>query len=85
MMMWVLVFFVTLLVDWAWTKYTLETANKNALDAAFWSMVIIGLGGLNVIAYTHDKWLLIPAALGAFTGTYLAVKKESNENQARGD
>ena len=36
--------------------------------------VIICLSGTAAIGYTSDHWLLIPAMLGAFCGTALAIK-----------
>lgn len=65
--------------DYAWTKYTLEVAAKDAVSAGLWSAVIVGCGAFTVVSYTTDRWLLIPALLGAFLGTYIAVKKESKD------
>lgn len=76
---WVLVFVAMMGADFAWTKYTLGVAAKDAFGAASWSAVIVGCGAFTVVSYTTNRWLLIPALLGAFIGTYLAVLKEKNK------
>jgi hypothetical protein len=73
---WILVFIATLLVDVAWTRYIAEAAAKKALPAASWSAAIVAFGAFNVVAYQTDRMLIIPAILGAFVGTYVAVWKE---------
>ena len=50
------------------------TANK-ALSAATYSSGIILAGGITVISYTENHWMILPAAAGAFIGTFFAVKK----------
>ncbi len=75
-MSYVAVFVITLLVDIAWTKYLLRAAEKRAHPASMWSAVIVGLGGLNVLVYTQNPWALIPAAAGAYIGTWWTIKRE---------
>lgn len=76
-MTYVLVFIITLLVDVAWTKYMLRAAEKQAVFAAHWSAAIVGLGGLNVLIYVSNHWALIPAACGAWVGTYWTIRRET--------
>jgi hypothetical protein len=76
---WFLVFAATLLVDVAWTRYIAEAAAKRAMPAALWSAGIIACGGFNVVAYTSNHWLIIPAILGAFVGTYFAVWRDQQK------
>lgn len=68
-------FLATFLADFAWARYTAGIAEKRALKAAGWSAAIIGLGAFSVVAYTTDHRMIVPAALGAFCGTLLAVRK----------
>lgn len=72
MKQWALVFFSMAALDLAyagWTKHLM--AKRHAMASAF-AAVIIMLSGVGTIAYTHDTWMLIPAALGAACGTYVA-------------
>jgi hypothetical protein len=77
----VVVFFATLACDFAWTKYNLHSAAKNAHRAAAWSSAIIAFGTINVISYTTNHWLVIPALLGAYVGTYLAIWWEKRQRE----
>jgi hypothetical protein len=49
------------------------TARVSPMEAATWAAMVIVLGAFIVVSYVHDKRLIIPAAIGAFIGTYFAV------------
>jgi hypothetical protein len=51
--------------------------NGEALGASFWAMPCYLLGSLAVISYTSNHWLLVPAMLGAFCGTWVGMKIKS--------
>ena len=52
------------------------------LVASLWSVVITILGANVVISYTTDHMLLIPAAMGAFCGTFVGMKyNKKNKNE----
>ena len=74
-MMYALVFLSTAVADVVWARYTLAVTAKATWQAATWSALIIVLGGFNVTQYVHDWRNIIPAAAGAFAGTWLAVRK----------
>jgi len=38
--------------------------------------VIILLSACTVVAYTTNRWMVVPAALGAYVGTFVAVRSE---------
>lgn len=61
-------------VDWAWTKYMMHAAEKQALPAASWSAAIIGISAFSVTSYVDDHRLILAALIGAWVGTYYAVK-----------
>lgn len=42
--------------------------------SAIYGALIILIAGITVISYESDNWLLLAAVLGAFVGTYFAVK-----------
>lgn len=71
-----LVFLSTFFADVAWAKYFLAIAEKQSIRSAAWSAALILLGGITVIGYTENKWMIVPAALGAFIGTWWTVRHE---------
>jgi hypothetical protein len=70
----IIVFFGVAIVDFFWTRYFQATAEKKATQAGIFSSCIILFGAITTRAYVHDGWLIIPAALGAYVGTFLTVK-----------
>lgn len=73
-----IVFIAMFALDFVWARYTFAMTQKRAGAAATYSAVIIGLGGASTINYVSDHWMLIPAAAGAFAGTWLAVERQRN-------
>jgi len=76
-MTYLLMFFVTVLVDVVWARWAQHTAAGHPWRASCYSVGIVLLGALTVIWYIDDHWLLIPVALGSFVGTFIAVKWRS--------
>lgn len=70
----ILVFLALIAVDFCWTFYIAKVAEKKAIAAACWSAMIMVCGAFATISYLENKWLLIPAILGAWVGTFLAIK-----------
>lgn len=73
----VVVFAVTVALDYVWALYTLATAERRPLAASLSAVGIYALAGFATINYTGNHWMLIPATLGCFVGTYAAVSKWS--------
>lgn len=71
-----LAFGSTLLADFAWSNYMMNTADRKPHHAALWSAAIIVLGTGGLVALMGNRWMVIPEALGAYCGTYIAVKWE---------
>lgn len=63
-----------ILVDACWAKYTLAMQRKAALSSGLWSVGIMLCGAFVTVNYIGDKTLIVAAALGAFIGTFVAVK-----------
>lgn len=61
------------IVDFAWSAYVKLLAAKKTFRAAVWSSAIVLMGSFTAIEYVTNHWLVVPAALGAFVGTYLSV------------
>jgi hypothetical protein len=68
--LWVGIFLLTLVVDFAWSMYIKSLANNKHMRAVGWSVFISIAGGITVIGYTENHWLLIPAVIGGAVGTY---------------
>jgi len=60
--------------DWCWTKYMMHASAHRAALAAHWSAAIIGVSAFTVTSYVSDHRLIIAALIGAWAGTYYAVK-----------
>ena len=55
----------------------MAASKHEARRAAVWSMAIVVIGSGGLAAFMISRWMVIPEALGAFCGTYLAVRRES--------
>ena len=66
-------FFAIFLLDIVYTYYLRCVATNNVLGASFWSVACYILGSVAVINYTTNNWLMIPAVVGAFCGTYVGM------------
>lgn len=67
------IFVATGIGDFVWAKYIASITTSTPLIASTWATITLVLGAFVVISYVQDKRMLIPAAIGAFIGTYLAV------------
>jgi hypothetical protein len=74
-MTWALAFVAMIGVDIAWAKYVLAASDRRAFHAATWSASIVCGGALVTLLYVSSPWNLVPAALGAFAGTYWTVRR----------
>lgn len=70
---WVITFLFVFVLDVVYTYYLRCIASEKTLQASIWAMGCTGLATLTIINYTTDHWLVIPAILGAFCGTYLGM------------
>jgi tryptophan-rich sensory protein len=71
----VLIFFIDLIVAFAWAKSIKAIASNKPVTAALFASFITLSGAITIISYTTNHWLLIPAVLGSGVGTYLSVCK----------
>jgi hypothetical protein len=70
------VFVALCVLDFVWARYNVATTSKQPVKAGVYSVLIILLGAFSVISYTDDHRMLLPAAAGAFVGTYFAVLRD---------
>ena len=80
MLEYVTTFLALFFTDIFYTYYLRSVINNQALRASVWAVVVFLLACVAVINYTTNHWLLIPAALGAFCGTYVGmiIRKKHN-------
>jgi uncharacterized protein YebE (UPF0316 family) len=74
------VFVVYVFFDILYALYVICVSRQQALAASAISAVLYSLGAYGVMNYLHNPWYLIPLAVGAFIGTYIAVRYMSNFN-----
>ena len=67
-------FLAVFVLDVVYTYYLRCVAEKKILGASFWAVACYLGGSVAVINYTSNHWMLVPAALGAFCGTYVGMK-----------
>jgi uncharacterized membrane protein YfcA len=70
-----LVFAAMTALDFVFAEYTRATADRHAIKASLWASTIIVLTGFVTTSYVENHWLMIPAAIGAFAGTWLSVRR----------
>lgn len=80
---WLGLFVVSLVIDAVYVLYTVSVMNAKPLTAANMSILSYLLGAIGVVSYVDNKLNLIPLALGAFIGTYIVVKWESNKKNRK--
>jgi hypothetical protein len=85
-MIYLAVFVALFALDFIYARYNVATTTGRALASAHYAALIILLGGFGIVQYAHDPLMLIPAAFGAWGGTFCAVhfKKESVMKHAKG-
>ncbi len=58
-------------LDMVWALYTQAVITNSPFRASSFAAIIQFLSAALVLEYVSNPWLIIPAALGAFTGTYV--------------
>jgi hypothetical protein len=72
---WLLTFFALFFTDILYTHYIKSVNERNALRASVLAVMVFLIASVAVIEYTTNHWLLIPACLGAFCGTYVSLRQ----------
>jgi hypothetical protein len=74
----VISYFVTFLAvfatDLLYVYFVKSIQQDQPLSAGVWSMVVTLTTSIAVINYTEDHYALIPALIGAFSGTWVGMK-----------
>lgn len=74
-----LVFICVTATDACWAIYIIKIAEKKALAASVWGSIISLLAAFTVVSYTQDHRFIVAMVLGAFVGTWVAVKLIKNK------
>lgn len=71
-----LVLVSTAAIDVVWTYCVLATTERRGGAAASWAAVLTLLGAFNTLSIVGDYRLALPAACGAWIGTWFAVHRK---------
>jgi len=62
------------LIDVIYTFYLKSVSSNNILSACNWAAIVTLLNGIVIVNYSSDILSLFCAMLGAFAGTFVAMK-----------
>lgn len=71
----VLVFFSVAIADVIWARYIQSCAEKRQWAAAGLAALVVLVGSVFTLALMDDPRYVLPAAAGAFVGTFWATKR----------
>jgi uncharacterized membrane protein YfcA len=74
MILWLQVFLALVVIDILYAVYTKQVVKNKPAYASLLATGIYVINAIITINFVIDPWLLIPAGLGAFVGTYIGVK-----------
>lgn len=80
-----LVFLGVFVADLFWAWYVRGASQGHPWKASFSAVGITLCSGFVTLEYVQDRWMLIPAALGAFAGTMLPLLTTRSKAKADGD
>lgn len=69
-----LAFMAVVVLNFIWAFYIKQVAAKRGLWAGFYALLIFAVNAYVVDSFVRDNTVVIPAAIGAFVGTALAVE-----------
>jgi hypothetical protein len=74
---WIAVFVGLVVLDIIWVGYTKSLQKHTPVKSGLWAAIMITVSGFVTISYVGDHSLLIPAAAGAFVGTWSGANAHS--------
>ena len=76
----VITFAAVFATDLIYVYFVKSIQDDRPMMAAWWSMAVTFTASVAVINYTEDHWALIPALVGAYSGTLFGmwIKKKIN-------
>ena len=73
MLEYVVTFFAVFFTDIFYTYYLRAVQEEQTIKASLWASIVFIVACVAVINSTTNYWLLIPAGVGAFCGTYVGM------------
>lgn len=67
------------IIDVVMARYNLAVTARRHIAAANWSVAWATIGALSTLAFLTNKWALIAGVVGAWFGSYYAVKWGPND------
>lgn len=80
MLLYVFAFLVVGALDLLWVVYMQTVARGQRAAAGATAAVLFAASGLTTLAYVEDPAVLVAGTLGAFAGTFVAVRKKKETN-----
>lgn len=74
MVSYLVTFLAVFAIDIFYVYYLKSVQENKPIKSSLLAVVLATISGIAVINYTTNHWLLIPAAAGAFVGTYAGMK-----------
>ena len=74
MIEYIVTFFAVFFTDVFYTYYLKAVQDEQVMRASSWAAIVFLIACVAVINYTTNQWLLVPAAVGAFCGTWVGMK-----------
>ena len=71
-----LAFFGMVALDFVWARYTITLIKKHHAVSGTYAAIIMLLNGVVVVTYVSNPWMILPAAAGAFVGTFIGGKAD---------
>ncbi len=68
-----LILLAMIVVDIVWTIYISSVALKKPMLAGIASSVSLVINSFVVVSFVNNYWYIVPACIGTFIGTYVAV------------
>lgn len=78
MISYIIVFLAVACTDYVYTQYLTAVQHRRRWAACGWATAVTLSSSLAIIEYTMNHWLLIPALLGAFAGTWVGMPGSSD-------
>lgn len=74
MIKYAIIFLALLITDIIWALYIRWSAQGRAHRAGIASIFIYIIGAFTFAEFIKDAWVLVPAGLGCYCGTYATIK-----------
>jgi len=63
-------------LDLIWVQYMAASHEGKPGAAGVWASILFLSGSLTTLSYIHERRVIVAGCLGAFLGTYIAVRRK---------